>query len=310
MKQSRSPFTMSARRSPAAGRGSIVTSTSTRDLDECEAPVLLAARHDAVCRPHSSPAPLLRGGRGSGSSSSAQRQSPARTRCSGVHSVSSLGIAIAAAGLVAVQSASSETSYVEDAGRTLTVTSLYRPDRCLPFDPEQRLRPLSEEECYLRCYGWRGERTPSRSSPPGTPRSESPAAAHRADPHSPSRRAWTRASPKRHSPPARPRPPPSRTCSRPGSPSSSAGSTRAASRTRPSAHFANPRNDFWRLLHAAGFTPRLFDPTEQFDAAPRSGSASRTPPTARRRARATCARATSRAAPSGSRRSRASSGRA
>jgi TDG/mug DNA glycosylase family protein len=31
------------------------------------------------------------------------------------------------------------------------------------------------------------------------------------------------------------------------------------------AHFANPRNDFWRLLHAAGFTPRLFAPDEQFD---------------------------------------------
>ena len=30
------------------------------------------------------------------------------------------------------------------------------------------------------------------------------------------------------------------------------------------AHFANPRNDFWRLLHASGFTPRLYDPTEQF----------------------------------------------
>src|SRR6266542_2908229 len=29
------------------------------------------------------------------------------------------------------------------------------------------------------------------------------------------------------------------------------------------AHFANPRNDFWRLLHAAGFTPRLFEPQEQ-----------------------------------------------
>jgi TDG/mug DNA glycosylase family protein len=29
------------------------------------------------------------------------------------------------------------------------------------------------------------------------------------------------------------------------------------------AHFANPRNDFWRLLHAAGFTPRLFQPEEQ-----------------------------------------------
>ena len=29
------------------------------------------------------------------------------------------------------------------------------------------------------------------------------------------------------------------------------------------AHFANPRNDFWRLLHDAGFTPRLLEPTEQ-----------------------------------------------
>jgi TDG/mug DNA glycosylase family protein len=31
------------------------------------------------------------------------------------------------------------------------------------------------------------------------------------------------------------------------------------------AHFANPRNDFWRLLHEAGFTPRLLEPTEQFE---------------------------------------------
>ena len=31
------------------------------------------------------------------------------------------------------------------------------------------------------------------------------------------------------------------------------------------AHFANPRNDFWRLLHAAGFTPRLLAPAEQHD---------------------------------------------
>jgi double-stranded uracil-DNA glycosylase len=31
------------------------------------------------------------------------------------------------------------------------------------------------------------------------------------------------------------------------------------------AHFANPRNDFWRLLHDAGFTPRLYDPAEQFE---------------------------------------------
>ena len=31
------------------------------------------------------------------------------------------------------------------------------------------------------------------------------------------------------------------------------------------AHFANPRNDFWRLLHDAGLTPRLMAPEEQFD---------------------------------------------
>jgi double-stranded uracil-DNA glycosylase len=29
------------------------------------------------------------------------------------------------------------------------------------------------------------------------------------------------------------------------------------------AHFANPRNDFWRLLADAGLTPRLYDPSEQ-----------------------------------------------
>jgi TDG/mug DNA glycosylase family protein len=31
------------------------------------------------------------------------------------------------------------------------------------------------------------------------------------------------------------------------------------------AHFANPRNDFWRLLYAARFTPRLLQPAEQFE---------------------------------------------
>ena len=31
------------------------------------------------------------------------------------------------------------------------------------------------------------------------------------------------------------------------------------------AHFANPRNDFWRLLQAAGFTSRLYEPAEQFE---------------------------------------------
>jgi TDG/mug DNA glycosylase family protein len=32
------------------------------------------------------------------------------------------------------------------------------------------------------------------------------------------------------------------------------------------AHFANPRNDFWRLVHAAGLTPRVLAPQEQFEA--------------------------------------------
>lgn len=31
------------------------------------------------------------------------------------------------------------------------------------------------------------------------------------------------------------------------------------------AHFANPRNDFWRLLHDAGFTSRLLEPSEQHE---------------------------------------------
>jgi double-stranded uracil-DNA glycosylase len=31
------------------------------------------------------------------------------------------------------------------------------------------------------------------------------------------------------------------------------------------AHFANPRNDFWRLLADSGLTPRQLDPGEQWD---------------------------------------------
>jgi len=31
------------------------------------------------------------------------------------------------------------------------------------------------------------------------------------------------------------------------------------------AHFANPRNDFWRLLHAAGFTPEQLEPADQVE---------------------------------------------
>jgi TDG/mug DNA glycosylase family protein len=31
------------------------------------------------------------------------------------------------------------------------------------------------------------------------------------------------------------------------------------------AHFANPRNDFWRLLADSGLTPRRLDPSEQWE---------------------------------------------
>jgi double-stranded uracil-DNA glycosylase len=48
------------------------------------------------------------------------------------------------------------------------------------------------------------------------------------------------------------------------------------------AHFANPRNDFWRLLHAAGFTRRLLTPEEQLelldDAVGVTNAAARTTP--------------------------------
>ncbi len=32
------------------------------------------------------------------------------------------------------------------------------------------------------------------------------------------------------------------------------------------AHFANPRNDFWRLVHESGLTPELLGPARQHDA--------------------------------------------
>jgi double-stranded uracil-DNA glycosylase len=37
---------------------------------------------------------------------------------------------------------------------------------------------------------------------------------------------------------------------------------------RARAPFANPRNDFWRLLHAAGFTPRVLEPQEADELVP------------------------------------------
>ena len=59
------------------------------------------------------------------------------------------------------------------------------------------------------------------------------------------------------------------------------------------AHFANPRNDFWRLLHAARLHAAALRAVGAVRAARRRASASRTRRTARRPARATCAAATS-----------------
>ena len=244
-----------------------------------------------------------------------QRQSPVRTRCSGDHSFSSFGIVIPPSGLVAVHSSSSATSYVNVRARTLTArayTPETRPSGPSPSVPpmEQRLRPLSEEECYLRCYGWRGSRR-HRQGRPGrpTPRSESPAGAHRADP------ARLRGAP---------RGPRARSRIAAGAPTPSAvpdvlapglavvfcGINPGRFSDAANAHFANPRNDFWRLLHAAGLDAAAPRSRPSSSTCSRSGSASPTPPTAPRPARATSAPATSPAAPSGSRSSRASFGRA
>ena len=66
------------------------------------------------------------------------------------------------------------------------------------------------------------------------------------------------------------------------------------------AHFANPRNDFWRLLHAARFTPRLLGPAEQFEALEYGDRHHERRAAHDARARRTCAAPTSPAPASGS----------
>jgi double-stranded uracil-DNA glycosylase len=45
----------------------------------------------------------------------------------------------------------------------------------------------------------------------------------------------------------------------------SAGSTPGFRSAAAAAHFADPRNDFWRLLADADLTPRLLVPEEQWE---------------------------------------------
>jgi hypothetical protein len=51
-----------------------------------------------------------------------------------------------------------------------------RPVPCLRLGPMQRLRPLNEEECYLRCYGWVGGDDAVRVTKPGDDAPEATAA--------------------------------------------------------------------------------------------------------------------------------------
>jgi len=41
----------------------------------------------------------------------------------------------------------------------------------------QRLRPLSEQECYLRCYGWAGREDAVKVLRPGDPVQHEPSSA-------------------------------------------------------------------------------------------------------------------------------------
>src|SRR5947209_17993274 len=127
----------------------------------------------------------------------------------------------------------------------------------------RRLRPLSEAECYARCYGGWDETVRVVRLEPRRPATRSSWKARRSD--AASRKRSTRVTPK-----------PSRS---PKQPSRSAvpdvlapdlrvifcGINPGRVSAAAAAHFANPRNDFWRLLQAAKFTSRLYEPGEQFD---------------------------------------------
>ena len=123
-----------------------------------------------------------------------------------------------------------------------------------------RLRPLSESECYARLYG-------DRESTVAVIRKVRARASERR----PSRRAAAQAL--RGAVGRRGRPAGGRSgvasavpdVLAPGLAVVFCGINPGRVSAAAAAHFANPRNDFWRLLHDAGFTPRLVAPAEQFE---------------------------------------------
>ena len=123
----------------------------------------------------------------------------------------------------------------------------------------RRLRSLSEAECYARCYGGWDATVQDRQTRAAT-------RARRArDRRRGAAASASRSSSKRVTPPSSPSPKQpelgrSRTSSRPDLRVLFCGINPGRVSAAAAAHFANPRNDFWRLLHAAGFTPRLLEP--------------------------------------------------
>ena len=224
------------------------------DADERVPAVPVALRHGPVRAPRSGDVEMLAGVWSR--LVSEQRTSPARRRCSADQGSAGdrAPPAAAARGPVAVD----RDVEFEHAGVVAIAVSVpRRPVRGLGCGRmEERLRTLSEAECYERCYGWRWSRTgqgaaaragPARSS---RPRSASASAGC-------SSSGWTPASPK---PPERGAVP---DVLGPGVRVVFCGINPGHLSAAAGAAFANPRNDFWRLLHAAGFTPRLLEPQEQ-----------------------------------------------
>ena len=126
----------------------------------------------------------------------------------------------------------------------------------------RRLRPLSEAECYARCYGgWEDTVRIVRLEPRRARRSW----------RSKARRCGcvsrSSSTPVTRSSSPSPKQPESAIPDvlAPGLRVLFCGINPGRVSAAAQAHFANPRNDFWRLLHAAGFTPRLLEPAEQFE---------------------------------------------
>ena len=118
----------------------------------------------------------------------------------------------------------------------------------------ERLRTLSEAECYERCYGWRFDEDTVKVLPRDASRSRRARGRRRAAADA------ARAAPRRARARSRLTESAVPDVLAPGLRVVFCGINPGRVSAAAGAPFANPRNDFWRLLHAAGFTPRLLEP--------------------------------------------------